>query len=260
MGPNEISWLLQAASATSPAAICHPPDTAVRGLDDNHRHAVTAITSSAQTVQPLQLHPGADKTGTLAAIADTAHHHNNRVLALPATPAAAQYAAHNRYADTTTTAAHARTQLENKQWKLPPATLVIVDDADQLQPQQLVWLTESAAATNTKLILITTPDSRQPGHNLLSVLAKNLLSTQHLGNPESQRPQSPTAIERVEHHLAATNATSTTRNHAAQLLHQRNQILDRLRDIANTAAQIDTAAARQHDRERNRDRDHGLEL
>jgi hypothetical protein len=254
--------LLEAASTCSPAAIYHPPDTAVRDLDQPHRRAVEAITSSPQTVQPLQLHPGADKAAALDALADTAHHHNNRILALTATDAATEYAAHNRYADTTTTPQDARTNIENKRWKLPAGSLVIVDDADHLQPEQLRWLAETAAATNTKLILISSPDSRHLAHTLLSVLTNDLPSAQHLGNPEPRRQQPPTAIQRVEHHLAATNATSTTRNKAAQLLHQRNQILDRLREIAYTAAQIDAVAAHQDDRDRHRGRyrDHGLEL
>jgi hypothetical protein len=181
---------------------------------------------------------------------------------LTATHAATEYAAHNRYAGTTSTPQDARTNIENKRWKLPAGSLVIVDDADHLQPEQLRWLAETAGATNAKLILISTPDSRHPAHTLLSVLTNDLPSAQHLGNPEPHREQPPTAIRCVEHHLAATNATSTTRNAAAQLLHRRNQILDRLREIAGTAAQIDAAGARQHERERYRghDRDHGLEL
>ena len=252
--------LLQAASTTSPAAIYHPPDTAVASLDQPHRRAVATITSSPFTVQPLQLHPGAHKAATLTALADTAHHHNNRILALPATAAAADYAANHRYADTTTTPQDARTKLDNKRWKLPAGSLVVVDDADHLGPEQLRWIAETAAATNTKLILITTADSRQPALTLLGVLNNNLPSAQHLGIPDHHLQQPPAAVDRVEHHLAATNATSTTRNHATQLLHQRDQMLAHLREIADTAAQIDTTTARQHERERNRGRDHGLEL
>jgi hypothetical protein len=252
--------LLEAASTCSPAAIYHPPAAVVRDFDQPHRRVVQAITSSAQTVQPLQLHPGAHKAATLTALADTAHHHDSRILALPATEAATEYAAHNRYADTTTTPDNARTKLENKRWKLPLGSLVIVDDADHLQPEQLRWLSETAAATNTKLILISNADSRHPGSTLLSVLANNLPSAQHLGTPDRRRQLPPTAIQRVEHHLAATNATSTTRNQAAQLLQQHHQILDRLREIADTAAQIDTATARQHNRERSHGHDHGLDL
>jgi hypothetical protein len=231
-------------------------------LDQTHRRAVTAITSSAHTVQPLQLHTGADKAATLAALADTAHHHNTRVLALPATPSAAQYAAHNRYADTTTTPQDARTNLDSKRWKLPSGSLVVVDDADHLPPEQLRWLTHAAAATNTKLILITTADSRQPAHTLLGVLNNDLPSAQHLGTPDRHQQQPPTTIGRVEHHLAATNATSTTRSQATRLLQRRDQILDRLREIADTATQLDAAATGQNEHQRNRrhDRDNGLEL
>jgi hypothetical protein len=50
-------------------------------------------------------------------------------------------------------------------------SLIIVDDADHLQPEQLHWLTRTAAATNTKLVLITTADGREPAHTLLTVLA-----------------------------------------------------------------------------------------
>ena len=192
----------------------------MRGLDEHHRRAVTAITSSAQTVQPLQLHPGADKAGTLAAIADTAHHHNHRVLALPATPAAAQYAAHNRYADTTTTP---RTRAPN--WKTSDgnyrqAACVIVDDADHLGPEQLRWLAETAAATNTKLILISTPDSRQPAHTLLAVLTNDLPSAQHLGNPDHHHQQPsdrhrtrrtpPRRHQRNQHHTQPSHPATYT--------------------------------------------------
>jgi hypothetical protein len=257
----EITFL-EAASTCSPAAIYNPPDTALRNLDEPHRRAVAAIAGSAQTVQPLQLHPGADKPATLAALAATAHHHNSRILALPATQAAAAYAAHNRYADTTATPDDARTKLENKRWKLPLGSFVIVDDADHLHPEQLRWLTETATATNAKLILITTPDNRQPAHTLLAVLTDNLPSAQQIGTPHQHQRQPSTAIQRAEHHLATTSGTSTTRNQATQLLQRRNQLIDRLREIADTTAQIDATAARQHEHERNRgrDRDHGLEL
>lgn len=47
---------------------------------------VIAITPSHDAVHTLQLHPGADKPGALAAIAAAAHGDNHRVQALPATP------------------------------------------------------------------------------------------------------------------------------------------------------------------------------
>ncbi|MGO9349428.1 MAG: MobF family relaxase [Mycobacterium sp.] len=255
----EIAFL-EAAATTSPAALYHPPDTAVAGLDETHRRAVAAITSSPQTVQPLRIHAGADKPAALAALAATAHHHNSRILALPGTPAAADYAGANRYADTTANLDDARTKLDTNRWKLPLGSLVVVDDADHLQPEQLRWLTQTAAATNTKLILITTADSRDPAHTLLAVLTDNLPSTKHIGTADPNRRQSPTAIQRAEHHLAATSAPTITRNEATQLLQRRNQLIDRLRDIADTTAHIDAVAAHQQDLNRGRDRGTGLEL
>ncbi|MCA2338858.1 hypothetical protein, partial [Mycobacterium avium] len=70
-------------------------------------------------------------------------------------------------------------------------------------------------------------------------------------------PQQRTALERAEHHLATTNATSTLRDQAIELLRQRTQILGRLRAIAQAAAHIDnlTTPGRHIDRS-----DRGLEL
>ncbi len=256
---DEITFL-EGAAATSPAALYHPPTEAVAGLDETHRTAVAAITSSPQTVQPLRIHPGADKPAALAALAATAHHHNSRILALPATQAAADYAGANRYADTTATVDDARTQLDSNRSKLPLGSLIVVDDADHLQPEQLRWLAETAAATNTKLVLISTADDRAPAHTLLTVLADNLPSAQHIGTADPTRSQTLTAIQRAEHHLAATSAPSLARNEAVQLLQRRDQLLGRLRDIADTAAHIDAVAARQRDLNRGRDRGTGLEL
>ena len=251
---------LEAASTTSPAALYHPPDAAVRGLDEAHRRTVTALTSSPQTVQPLQIHPGADKPAFLAALAATAHHHHTRILALPATEAAADYAAANRYADTTADIDNARTKLDTKRWKLPIGSMIIVDDADHLPPEKLHWLAKTAATTNSKLLLITTPDGREPAHTLLTVLTNDLPHTQHLGTPDPGRRQPHTAIERVEHRLAATTATSLTRNEATRLLQRRNHVIDRLRDIADTTAHIDAVGERSRERSRGKDHDSGLEL
>ena len=119
-----------------------------------------------------------------------------------------------------------------------------------LTPAQLRWLAHSAADTNTKLLLITTPGDQQPAHTLLTVLTNDLPHTQHLGTPDPDHRQPRTAIDRAEHHLAATSAASPDRNRAAQLLRQRNQVLAQLRDIANTTTRLDAIA--EQDRARGR--------
>lgn len=243
---------LHAASATSPAAMYTPPPVALVSLDDKHRRAVTALTTSVHSVQLLHLHPGADKTATLAALADTAHHHNKHALALTDSVSAADHA----YADTTATIDSYRDDLTAKRHTPPLGSLVIVDDAQTFTAQQLSWLAHSAATTNTKLVLIATGD-QQPAHTLLAVLTNDLPNTQHLGTPDPVQPQPHTAVERAEHYLAATSAPSPDRNRAAQLLRQRTQVLAHLRDIANTTTQLDAIAEQDRTRVRGRDQDRG---
>ena len=247
---------LQAASAASPAAMYTPPVAALAGLDGEHRRAVNALTTNIHSVQLLHLHPGADKTATLGALADTAHHHNKHIVALTGTHSAADRA----YADTTATIDSYRDDLANKRHMPPLGSLVIVDDAQTLTPAQLRWLTHSAAATNTKLVLITTTADQQPAHTLLAVLTNDLPNTQHVGTPDPEQRQPRTAVDRAEHHLAATSAPSPDRNRAVQLLRQRNEVLAHLRNIATTATRLDSIAERDRARGRDQDRGTGLEL
>ena len=231
-----------------------PPPAALEGLDDEHRRAVNAITTNIHSVQLLHLHPGANKTAALAALAGAAHHHNKHIVALTGTDNTAPRA----YADTTATINTYRDDLNSKRHTLPLGSLIIVDDAQALTPQQLRWLTHTAATTNTKLLLITTPGDQQPAHTLLTVLTNDLPNTQHLGTPDPDHRQPRTTIDRAEHHLATTSATSPDRNRAVQLLRQRNQVLTQLRDIDKTTTRLDAIA--EQDRARGRDQNRGNDL
>ena len=54
-----------------------------------------------------------------------------------------------------------------------PGNLLVIDDADHLDPKQLRYFTEHAARTNTKLLLVHTPtDNRTPAKSLLDALAE----------------------------------------------------------------------------------------
>ncbi|SOJ57018.1 hypothetical protein MSIMFB_04496 [Mycobacterium simulans] len=244
---------LQVASAASPAAMYTPPAAALDGLDDEHRRTVSALTTNIHSVQLLHLHPGANTPATLAALADTAHLHNKPAIALTGTPNADDRA----YADTTATIDSYRDDLIAKRHTPPLGSLVIVDDAQTLTPAQLRWLAHSATTTNTKLVLIATGD-QQLAHTLLAVLTNDLPNTQHLGTPDPKQRQPRTAIDRAEHHLAATSAPSPDRNRAIQLLRQRNHVLAQLRDIATTAKRLDAIAERDRARGRDQDRGNGL--
>ncbi|UCN06981.1 AAA family ATPase [Mycobacterium intracellulare subsp. chimaera] len=246
---------LHAASAASPAALYTPPPAALDNLNDAHRRAVIAITTNIHSVQLVHLHPGSDKTATLGALADTAHHHNKRVVALTSTDNTADRA----YADTTSSIERYRRDLTSRDNTPPLGSLIIVDDAHILIAQQLHWLTHAAATTNTKLVLIA-DGNQQSTHTLLAVLTNDAPHTQHLGAPEPEQRQPRTAIERAEHYLAATSAPSRDRNRAVELLHQRNQVLAQLRDITSTTQRLDSIAARDRARARDKDRDHGYGL
>ena len=118
--------------------------------------------------------------------------------------------------------------------------------------------TSPPTATNTKLILITTGDHHhRPAHTLIAALHHNSTTTHQLGTPEPDPDPAPrTAIERAEHHLATTSATSATRDQAVELLRHRTQIVDRLRDIAEAAAPIDNLTTP----DRHIDRGYGIDL
>ncbi len=140
---------------------------------------------------------------------------------------------------------------------------MIVDDADHLKSYQLHWLAEQAATTNTKLLLITTPDHRQPAHTLTAALDHLLPWAQHLGTPDSGHQRTRTAIERADHHLtAAQSHTGSEYQTARELLQRRDQLLDHFDEMRRVAAQLDTIAARHRarSRSRSRSRDAGLEL
>ncbi len=246
--------LLAAAGARSPAAMYRVPDQAIAALDEDSRGAVIAIANSAQAIQPLQLHDGADKPAVLAALAAAAHHHQRRILALPATEQASAHATTNHYADTTTSPVTGRDNLEHGRWTLPLGSLVIVDDADHLNRDQLRYLTDNAARTNTKLLLLIARDpGREPAHSLTAVLTANLPWVQHLGTPDPAAQPPRTAVARAEHHLALTTTVSGEHTEVTHLLNRRKQLIDLYRDLTTDRDQT-------RDRDQRRARDYGLEL
>jgi hypothetical protein len=230
------------------------PDNALARLDDASQRAVIAIANSAQATQLLQLGDDADKPAALAAIAAAAHHHRHRILALPATEAAATYADEHRYADTSTTAAAGIDNLQSGRWNPPTGSLLIIDDADQLPAEQLHWVTTNTAATNTKLLLVTNTGAPPPRHTLTDVLAAHLPWAQQLAAIDADQQHS-TAMQRTAHHLAATPGADTDHHtQARRLLARRDQLTDRYRATTQRTIRRDT------DQHRDQSRDSGLEL
>ncbi len=262
---NEIDFLDVAGRRSAPATGYPIPVNTLDHLDEAHRHAVTAIARNLQAVQSLHLYPGADKAAALAAVTAAAHRDHRAVAALPATPQAHAYVNSNRYADiapaeTDKAIANMRARISQGD-QFPRGNLVIVDDADHLALHHLQWLAENAAATNTKLLLISTPDHRQPAHTLTAALDHMLPWAHRLGTPDPDHQRPCTTIECADHHLAAApDITGPEYQAARELLNRRDALLDHFQDMRRFEERLDTITDRDRARARNKDRGYGLGL
>jgi hypothetical protein len=244
---------VEAAGARSPATV-YPPPAGDRGweeLDEPARAVVETITASMQSVHVLTLGADADKHAALAAISAAVTGKGKNVLAMPATETATAFAEHHPYAGRSTDPATTRARIDNGQWTIPPGNLLVIDDADHLDPAALRYFTEHAGRTNTKLLLVHTPtESRTPAHSLIDALADNLPWAQKLGTPTVDRD---TAINRAHTHLAEHQPVTTEDRDAAELLARR----DTLRNAQQAQFK---PRLRTHDHSREHTRDHGIEM
>ena len=215
---------VEAAGARSPATVYPPPagDRTWEELDEPARAVVETITASMQAVHLLTVGPDADKHAALAAVTAAVTGKGKHVLAMPATESATAFAEHHTYAQRLTDPATTQDRLDTGKWTIPPGNLLIIDDADHLDPKQLRYFTEHAARANTKLLLVHTPtEGRTPTHSLVDALADNLPWAQKLGTPAADRD---TAIDRAHTHLTEHEPVTTTDRAAAELLARRDTL------------------------------------
>ena len=224
---------LQAAGAKSFAAAydyLHRPEAAAtfNGLDHDTRTAVISILSGDNAIQPLHLHPDADKAAILVAITDAAQVAHHKALALPGSADAGLYHAEHHYAP----GAHRTNDRLNE---LAPGSLIIVDDADHLGATQLQSLATNAKTTNTKLVLVTgtTPGTSR---DVLNAAHKHLPWSQTVGTPEPGHQVPDTAIDRAQAHID-TAADPGVRRATTELLTRHAELLDSQKIKAATTAQ-----------------------
>ena len=214
----EVDYL-DSAGEVSGAGMYPAPADRYASVPERDRRAVAAVSGGAQSVQVLTVGADADKAAALTTIAEAARTKQQRILALPATAEAKAHYDEHPYADGANTPQVAHDKFTAGQWTAPPGTLIVVDDADHLTAKQLHCFTENAVATNTKLLLVTTPTAdRAPTQTLVDTLATNLPWAQHIGTPADHTPT--TAIEQARR-LADTNpelSDPTNRQQAADLL------------------------------------------
>jgi len=92
----------------------------------------------------------------LRAVSLAAHYSGHRVLAIPATAEARNEAQARRYAHhVAADPLAAIAKRATGEWKPPPGSLLIIDDADELGAEELRQLSTLAATTNAKLLLVT---------------------------------------------------------------------------------------------------------
>ena len=258
-------------------------DGVLAGVEnESARGAVAAVVRDLHAVQVLQIHPDGQnqKAAVLAVITAAAHEHQARlskgfdqarpgVLALPATPAAAAYAADHPYADTTARPGVAVNNFDSGRVSLPGGSVVIVDDADHLPFEQLRFLVEQAAVhTNTKLVLITNQYDGNADYtgpeaaDAVSALQDHLPWAQQIGTAQSRNIESDSVIDRVRAHLATASADSSAHAEAAQLLTRHQDVAQKYRDEVTARDRFHTDMARSRDRSRDLglSRDDGLEL
>ena len=153
---------VEAAGARSPATVYPPPDRGWEDLDEPTRAAVTTITAS------MQVRPGAHRGPRRRQTRRPGRRHRRRPRQEQARPGDAGHRHRDRLRRhpplrrTRTDPTATRARLDNGEWTIPPGNLLVIDDADHLDPKQLRYFTEHAARTNTKLLLVHTPTGPAP--------------------------------------------------------------------------------------------------
>ena len=224
--------LVESAGLRSPAAVyADCPETALEGLSEAGRVVVRHLVDSDMAVQILEVGHRDEKSALLHTVALAAHHSDAKVLAIPASSAAADEARGRRYSDSTASPAEAIDKLTTGQWTPPPGTLLIVDDADHLDDPQLRRLTTHAGATNTKLLLVTSASGTPgPSRHLTAALAGTLPWSQQLGDTRS----TDSALSRATAHLAGLAMTphDDIYRQARALLVRRDNLVGVYRNVA----------------------------
>lgn len=237
--------LVESAGLRSPATVyadC-PADVAAE-LSDAAQTVVGHIVDSDMAVQLLQVGGSPEKAAVIRAVALAAHHSDAKVLAIPASPAAADHARQHRYSDAIATPAAAIDKLTNGQWAPPPGTLLIADDADHLDEVELRRLASYAGSTNTKLLLVTsTTAAPGPTRHLTAALADTLPWSQQIGDTTSAASES--ALSRAAIHFRGHTALPEDETHrqAAALLTRRDNLIGVYRNLAAPVAARDTGRA-----------------
>ena len=265
----EVDWLAQ-IGGISARATCYKTGTATlkrlldeEALDQDQCSVAAGIVGTIDTVQSLHFdtQTAAEKPALLAAVTACTRTEGVATVLLPAT----EQASHDALGYAGGAVVHSADTLLAEFDTLEPDTVksrsrfcgafVIVDDADHLQPDQLIRLAGHARTRGSKLVLVTTdthPPRPGPARYLTDVAAVFLPWAHHRGT-SIEEPD--TAIGRAQH-------DRTRRGTDPRIA----EMLDRATELINTSQQRYGYLGRHRDRsqdrsqDRSRDDDYGLGL
>lgn len=250
---------LHAAGRISGAGMYQPPPDRYASVPEDDRKAVAHAARGGQSVQVLTVGDGADKATALEAIASAARASEKQVFAIPATEEAQAFYREHRYADGYNTPATVHDELSSGHVNVPPGSLLVIDDADQLTANQVRFFTEHAANTKTKLLLVNNAATeREPRQSVVEELATHLPWAQQIGTVADREPT--TQIEQTRH-LTAPDPTfgdPTNRQEALDLVTRHGTITREYRSRVASLNRTSRSIAR--NQERSQDRSSGYEL
>lgn len=196
---TEVNWLDRIARKKHPS---YPFPSVMESLDrsglhPDHRKVALEVLCSVPVVQPLHVADRRTTTAMLAALTDAARGEGHRELIIPGTQAAADAA--RRYSpDGVRSAETALRNLDTGNWQIPAGTLIVVDDADHLDPAHLRRITAHAITAGATLVLATTesPAAQRGPSWQLTAAAAHLPAAQAVG---ARSPAHTTAITASRH-------------------------------------------------------------
>jgi conjugative relaxase-like TrwC/TraI family protein len=240
--------LTDAANHRSAAVIGRPPARAtLAGLEPAARRAVQRIILSPTTVHTLDLHTSGDdgsrgKAAVLTALARTGSR-GVQMAVIPIGPGAVEQAAgqpYQRYLLDPKTAADA---LGRRTWQPPPGSRIVLDGADHLPTDTLVWWLRTATRHDLTLVLVTDQTHPGPQRDLTDTLAAT----------------APWAAHHL-HHTADTQQQAATTT-VGQLVGAYTSLIDTHRAAERAMAeQLQRYRQQQRTRDRSRHRDDGYDL
>ena len=195
---TEIDWLARIGRSKY---VGYPSDVVTEsmdrsGLHPDQRKAAHQVLCSRPIVQSLHVADRRTTTAMLDAITDAARA-EGKPLIIPGTQAAAEAA--QRYSPGGVRSPEtALRNLDASNWKIPAGRLILVDDADHLDPGHLRRITEHAITAKAKIVLVTTegPATARGPSWQLTAAAAHLPDAQVVG---ARSPAETTAITRSRH-------------------------------------------------------------